>query len=455
MKAIVVGVGKTGLALIEMLTNEGIDVTVIDCDKAVIDSVTDKLNVTGVEGSGASRSTLLKAGADSADILIALTPVDEINLLSCLQAKNLGTRHTAARLLMSDLSMEKDDLIKEYNIDYIVRPKVDVAEIIYNNVGLPGNVRLDSFFGDTIEMLSIDVIKDSPFYEKNLIELRQELNGNFLIVAVLRDGKLYIPDGSFVCKEGDDVFLISDQKGVASTFKKMGISKTSAKKVLVVGGGFTGDYLTNALLKDGKDVTIVEGNINNCKKLMEKYPAAKVSYGDAESIEVLEDEGITKKDAVISITDRDEANLVVSMFAWASGVPSIITRIDTLAHAKMLHKVNMDITVSPSEVAANKLYRFARNMQMADAKNDILKFYTICDSMAEIMEFDITDKCTHLNIPFKDKAFKLKKDTLVAAIVKDGKLTIPNGSSSLIAGDKVIIVSASKNKIKNLNEIFK
>ncbi|MBP5454129.1 MAG: NAD-binding protein, partial [Lachnospiraceae bacterium] len=164
MKAIVVGVGKTGLALIEMLTNEGIDVTVIDCDKAVIDSVTDKLNVTGVEGSGASRSTLLKAGADSADILIALTPVDEINLLSCLQAKNLGTRHTAARLLMSDLSMEKDDLIKEYNIDYIVRPKVDVAEIIYNNVGLPGNVRLDSFFGDTIEMLSIDVIKDSPFY---------------------------------------------------------------------------------------------------------------------------------------------------------------------------------------------------------------------------------------------------------------------------------------------------
>lgn len=455
MKVIVVGIGKTGLNLIEMLTKEGIDVTVIDCSKEIIDSVTDKYNVSGVEGSGASRETLLKAGADTADMLIATTAVDEINLLSCLQAKNLGTKRTAARLVLPDLALEKDALIKEYNIDYIVRPKIDVADFIFNNVGLPGNVRLDSFFDDTIEMLSIVVLKDSPFNDKNLIDLRKELNGNFLIVAVVREGKLHIPDGTFVCKEGDDVLIISDQKGVADTFKKMGIIKTSAKKVLVVGGGFTGDYLTEKLLDAGKDVTIVEESIQNCKKLMEKYPKAKVSFGNAESVEVLDEEAISKKDVVVSVTDRDEANLVVSMYAWASGVESIITRIDTVAHAKMLHKVNMDITVSPSEIAATKLYKYARSAQMEDEKNDILKFYSICDSMAELMEFDVTEKCSHLNVEFRDKNFKLKKDTLVAAIIKDGKLTVPSGSSKLTVGDKIIIVSASKNKIKILNEIFK
>ena len=160
-------------------------------------------------------------------------------------------------------------------------------------------------------------------------------------------------------------------------------------------------------------------------------------------------------DKIVSITDKDEANLVVSMYAWASGVESIITRIDTVAHAKMLHKVNMDITVSPSEFAANKLYKFARSAQMEDEKNEILKFYSICDSLAEIMEFDVTEKCEKLGVEFRDKNFKLKKDTLVASIIKDGELTVPGGSSKLVAGDKVVIVSASKNKIKNLNEIFK
>ncbi|MBR6306999.1 MAG: Trk system potassium transporter TrkA [Lachnospiraceae bacterium] len=454
MKVIVVGMGKTGLTLIEMLTKEGIDVTVIDCSKRIIDSVTDKYNVSGVEGSGASRETLKKAGAETADMLIALTAVDEINLLSCLQAKNLGTRYTAARLVLSDLSLEKESLIKEYHIDYIVRPKIDVAEIIYNNIGLPGHVRLDSFFDGAIQMLSIVALKDSPFCGKSLLDLHKELNGSFLVVAVVRDGKLFIPDGSFVCEEGDNVYLTSDQEGVAETFKKMGIITTGSKKVLVVGGGFTGDYLAEKLLKKGKDVTIIEENIQNCKKLMEKYPKAKISYGNAESVEILDAEGIAKKDVVVSITDRDEANLVVSMYAWSEGVPSIITRIETVAHAKMLHKVNMDITVSPCEVAANKLYRYVRNSQMKDAENEILRFNTICDSLAELMEFDITENCSHLNIPFRDKAFKLKKDTLVAAIIRNGEMKIPGGSSTLQVGDKVFIVSASKNKIKNLNEIF-
>ena len=293
-------------------------------------------------------------------------------------------------------------------------------------------------------MLSIVALKDSPFCGKSLLDLHKELNGSFLVAAVVRDGKLFIPDGNFVCEEGDNVYLTSDQEGVAETFKKMGIITTSSKKVLIVGGGFTGD-----------DVTIIEENIQNCKKLMEKYPKAKVSYGNAESVEILDAENISKKDVVVSITDRDEANLVVSMYAWSVGVPSILTRIDTVAHAKMLHKVNMDITISPCEIAANKLYRFARNAQMKDAKNEILRFNTICDSLAELMEFNITENCSHLDIPFRDKAFKLKKDTLVAAIIRNGEMKIPGGSSTLQVGDKVFIVSASKNKIKNLNEIFR
>ncbi len=454
MKIIIVGAGKAGTLLIESLSEEGYDITLIEKSPEIVKEITDKYNVIGIVGSGASQETLEKAGANTADMLIALTAVDEVNLLSCLQAKNLGTRRTAARLLMQDLADEQNELKKQYSIDHIICPKIDIARLIAQNSGLPGNVKLEGFFGDEIQMLSIYIDKASSLKDRTLKEIKQDIQSNVLVVGTVREGKLIIPNGEFKILEGDDIYLLADKEGMLKAFEEFDIIRNNGKKVLIVGGGITCEYLSDMLIAAKKNIRILESNITSCQKLMERFPSADISYGNGESIDVLEEEHVEKMDVVISLTDKDETNLVVSLFAWAKGVPSIITRVDSPGHAKLLHRVNMDITVSPSEMTTNKIMRFVRNQEVGDAKNEIRRFYSICDGLADIMEFIVTSSAKNLNIEFKEATFKLKKDTLIAAIIRNSQVIIPNGRAKLLAGDNVIVVSAKKNHILTLNDIF-
>lgn len=455
MKIIVVGIGRAGLSLIDTLSKDGYDITVIEKSEKIVKSVTDRYNVAGVVGSGASRETLLKAGANTADLLIALTAVDEVNLLSCMQAKNLGTQKTAARLLLKDLAKERDELKKEYSIDYIISPKVDIANLIAANVGLPGNVKLEGVFGEEIQMLTVNVLKESPFAGKSLMDVKSSMGSPVLVVAVVRNEKLIVPDGGFVCEPGDDIYVIADARSMHKAFEEMGIVKNRARRVLIVGGGLTCEYVTKLLLEAKKEVNILDGDLETCHRLMEKFPSAKVMYGDGEEIEVLEEDDVEKMDVVISMTDKDETNLVVSIFAWAKGIPSIITRVDSPGHVRLLHKTNMDITVSPSEIATNKLVRFIKNYEVGGRENEILRFYSICDGLAEIMEFTVKEDCMKINVEFMSKDFKLKKDTLIAAIIRDNEVIIPNGHSVLKRDDRVVVISSSSNHIIKLNDIFK
>lgn len=454
MKIIIVGAGVAGRLLIQTLSEEGHDVVLIDSSVEIINEVTDEYNVTGVVGSGASMGTLEKAGAATADMLIALTSVDEVNLLSCLQAKNLGTRKTVARLLLQDLANEQEKLKEQYSTDYIVCPKIDMARLIAQNAGLPGSVKMEGFFGDEIQMLSVYVDNKSPLVDKMLKDIKWEAEINFLVAAVVRGKKLTIPDGNYVCRPGDNLFFIADSRQTNKALKEVGAYKSGGKNVLIVGGGIVCEYLTELLLEQNKRVNILESDINRCHKLMERFPNVNVSYGNGESVDVLEEEDADRMDIVISLTNRDETNLVICLFAWAKGVPSIITRVDAPDHAKLLHKVNMDITVSTSEVTINNIMRFVRNYEVGDAKNEIYRFYSICDGLAEIMEFCVTASCKNLGVKFNGEAFRLKKDTLIAAIVRDSEVIIPDGSSMLCENDKVIIVSSKKNHLLSLNDVF-
>lgn len=453
MKIIIVGAGGAGELLIDTLSKEGHDIVLIEKSADIIKEITDEYNVTGVVGSGASMGTLEKAGAATADMLIALTSVDEVNLLSCLQAKNLGTRKTVARLLLQDLSSERAKLKEQYSIDFIVCPKYDVARLVAQNAGLPGNVKMEGFFEDELQILSVYIDNCSELTGKTLRDIKKS-DSDFLVAAVLRKGKLTIPDGNYTCQDGDNIFLVADTRKLDKSFKEVGVHKSDGKKVLIVGGGIAAEYLIDMLLEEKKHIEILENNPDTCRNLMERFPNVNVCLGDGESIDVLEEENASKMDTVISFTNKDETNLVVSLFAWAKGVPSIITRVDSPEHAKLLHKVNMDITVSTAEVTVNKIMRFIRNYEMGDAQNEIHRFYSICDGLAEIMEFSATADCKNLGVEFKEPSFKLKKDTLIAAILRDTKVIIPNGFSSLQKGDKVIIVSSKKNHLLSLNDVF-
>ena len=454
MKIIIVGSGRTGRSLIEALSEKNYDITVIDKVKSIVDEITDKYNVSGVVGSGASKDTLLKAGADTADVLIALTPVDEINILSCVQAKAVGTVRTVARVFQPDFAAERKTLEKEQNIDYIFNPKYDMAEESARSIGLPGTVKPEGLFGGRVQIVTVTVVPDSPLCGKNLFEVRKEVDEPFLMTTVLRDGRLFVPDGSFKIEAGDSIGIAAKNDRIRDILLKIGIVKTSVRKVMIVGGGITAEYLIEMLLAERKNITVIESDLERCQTLMEKYPGVKVSYGVGEMSEILEDENIASMDALCSLTDADETNLVTSMYAWSRNVPSILTRIDSPGHLKLLHRINLDITLSSSEISVYKLIRFVHNQEAGNAPNEIEKYSTVAEGKGEALQFTAGNDFAKKDVQFKDPSFKLRKNVLVASIIRGDELIIPGGLDSIRVGDKVIIVADKKHHVERLNEIF-
>ena len=454
MKIIVVGLGRTGQLLITSLASENYDIVVIDKDRKLVDEITDRYSVNGIVGSGASRETLLAAGAATADAIVALTPIDEINLLSCMQAKNLGTHYASARITMPDFVKESEALKQEYKIDFIYKPKEDVAEEIYQNIGMPGNIKLVGFWRSGLHLMDLNLLEDSPVCGKSLNDIKKAGGVNMLVVAVLRGGKLTIPDGSFVVNAGDNLTLAISEDELSETLKTFGIRRKKVKKVMIVGGHTISAYLLERMEKDGYQITVLEEDPNRCRELMERFRRCRVlCTGEGELLEILKEENLSDMDMVVSLTDSDETNLVISMYSWSCHIPSVITYVEVTEHLRMLHKVNIDITVSSVESTSLKAMRFIRYHEDEDAQKEIGKFYLVAEGKAEIKELLAGSDFELLNLPFKDSKFRLKKGVLIAAIFRDGKMIVPSGETSIQEGDQVIIATSRKLKIRHLNDI--
>lgn len=372
MKIIVVGLGETGKALVEILDNGDHDIVVIDEDREAVEEITDRYRVNGVTGSGASVNTLKKAGADSADVLVALTHTDEINLLSCMQAKAVGTRFCAARLLMPDLVGEEAELKEQYHIDFFVKPRLDLAEEIYRNIGLPGYVKLESTVDGKICVLDLNAVGTSPLIGKSIAAICEELGPDLKIGTVIRGRKAHKPKDDFVVKENDTLYIVFRGEKQDQAFRSLGIKRDRIRDVVIVGGRAPGAYLAQKLLAAGRKVTLIDDDMNRARAQMDKYPDANVIYAEGDITEVLEEERVEKADAIVSLTDNDETNLVVSMYAWSKKIPSVITRVDKQVHVKLLHKVNIDITVSPTEISVFRIIRFISGILREDTDEQAL-----------------------------------------------------------------------------------
>ena len=455
MKIIVVGLGRTGQLLIASLASENYDIVVIDKDRKLVDEITDRYSVNGIVGSGASRETLLAAGASTADAIVSLTPIDEINLLSCMQAKNLGTHYAAARITMPDFVKESEALKKEYNIDFIFKPKEDVAEEIYQNIGMPGNTKLVGFWTNGLHLMDLNLLDDSPLCGRSLNDIKQSNNLNMLVVAVMRNGKLTIPDGNFVVNAGDNLTLAISDDEFSEILKSLGIRRKKVRKVMIVGGHTISQYLLERMEKDGYQITILEEDPNRCRELMERFRRCKVlCTGEGELLEILKEENLSDMDMVVSLTDSDETNLVISMYSWSCHIPSVLTYVEVTEHLRMLHKVNIDITVSSVESTCLKAMRFIRYHEGEDAQKEMGKFYLVAEGRAEIKELVAGEDFKLLEVPFKDSKFHLKKGVIIAAIFRDGKMIVPSGNTSIQTGDQVIITTSRKLKVRHLNDVI-
>ena len=453
MKIIIVGLGQTGTLLAEIASQEHHEVVVVDTNREVVEKATEKYNVNGVVGSGGSRNILIQAGAESADMLVALTPYDELNILSCMTAKKLGTGNTSARIHLPEFDEDEDYIREEYGIDRLLNPEKEAAREMQRHIELSGALRVEAFFDRKAIIVELEVEDNSPLANQSLQQVKTFFETDMLVVAIHRKNEIIIPNGNVFIKPQDRIEMIVPIQSVSDIFRRLHMKKRQVGSILMVGCGTTGYYLTKELCDAGYSVKILEKDKKRCIKLMRQFPKAQVICGDAIDTKTLKEEGIRRMDACITLTGDDRTNLAVSLFAHSEGVTKVIAKINEMGYEQLLKKTDVNTCVSPSSVIVEELLSVIRNLASSD-RSRIKKLYRIADDKAEAISFEVTDSCKKMNIPFRSADFQLKKGVLVAAIIRGQDIIIPDGNSSMQAGDTVVVVTDTHNVLEEIDDIF-
>ena len=441
-----------GFALAEHLSGEEHDVTVIDTNDDALRRASESLDVLCVKGNGASLTALREADAGSADVVIAATSLDEINMVCCLAAKRLGARYTIARVRNVEYAMELSLLKDALGIDMFINPENTTAVEISRLLRFPQAGDLETFCRGRVELISFRVREGDFVADQPLSALSGKIQAlPMLFCAVAREGQeVVIPDGSFVPQVGDRLYLIGQPTGLTSFFHLLGRHTPKSRNVFVVGGGRIAYYLASILDRLGVQVKIVERSEERCRFLSEALPRVTVLCGDGTDQNLLEEEDVSASDAFVALTDRDEDNLIVALYAMQQGIPKVVAKSNRQNYAGIAHAAGLDSIVSPKLLTAAQILQVVRGMQNSEG-SVMNALYKIADGNAEAMEFVANETTRHQGVPLRD--LRLKKGILVAVLVHQGQIVIPDGSSSFQAGDTVILVSRSR-KILDINDMF-
>lgn len=451
MKIIIAGDGKVGFTLSAHLSREGHDITIIDNRPDVLQKTIEALDVITIKGNGASVSVLEKAGAAEADLLIAATSTDELNMLCCLLAKRLGVPNTIARIRNPEYSAQLYMMKDEMGLSMVVNPEQTAAVEISHLINFPSAINVGVFAGDRVYMVEYKVQPDNPLAGQTVSKLHRNYSADVLICAVYRKTEIFIPKGDFVIEANDHIYLAGEYNSIRKYITSLGHRDNKVKSVMLVGGGLIAQYLCHILTQFGVSIKIIEKRESKCEQLCESIPQALIIHGDGTEKELLDSEGIGQIDAFVALTDMDEENLIMSMYAAYKNVSKVITKINRLEYTDMIQKAGIDRVISPKYLAANHIVRFVRGMQKQKG-SDIKTLYRIMGKSAEIVEFVATDLTRHLGKPVSE--LPLKDDLLIATIVRGDDVIIPKGGDSILAGDHVIVATLM-NQLEDLNEIFK
>ncbi len=451
MNIVIVGGGTVGGAICAQLIMENHDITLVDADPAAISELSNRCDVAGVTGNGADISVLRKAGADKADLLIAVTSGDEINILCCAAAKKLGTKHTIARVRNPEYYDLMQLMKGEMNLSLTINPERAAANEVYKILRLPSATKIDYFCRGKVELAEFTVSADSLVCGVTLNELRTKLNMRFLVCAVLRDKVAYIPTGYFSLQAGDVVSVTVPDKEITKFFKAIGIYKHPVRDVIIVGGGRTTYYLQTLLKDSNINSTVIETDRALCDELAGEFDCT-VICDDGTNQEVLLEHGIASADAFIALSDVDEENAIVSMYAKTQNTGKIITMISAMSYIELFKGVGLDSIVSPKTTTASIILRYVRSMANV-RDSEIESLHKIMEDQIEVIEFIVKEEIDALtDIPIKE--LKLREGVLIACIVHNNKIIIPSGKDAIGNGDTVIVVT-TKGQIKSLKEILR
>ncbi len=451
MNIVVVGYGKIGSTILENLVNEGHDVVVVDNNPEKINEATNIFDVIGVCGSGVDCDILMEASVSKAELLIATTGSDEVNMLSCFLAKRMGAANTVARIRNPEYNDKSLSFMrKELDISVAINPELLAATELFNILKLPSAMKVQTFSVRNFEMIEIKLKPDSPLDGVRLLDLRSKYKAKFLICAVKRGEEAYIPDGNFVLKSGDTIALTAAPTEISKLLKELGVLQKQARDIMILGGGRTTYYLARLLNTTGNSVTIIERDKKLCEELTEGISKAVIINGDGARQELLMEEGLGSVDAFVSLTGMDEENILLAAFAQSQNVPKVIAKVNREELIPLSEHWGLDCIVSPKMLVADKLVQYARALENS-AGSSMETLYKLMDGKVEVLEFMVKSDFPQLKIPFK--SLKTKPNILIGGIVRDRKIIIPSGDDMLLSGDKIVVIAANQ-RINNLSDIL-
>lgn len=452
MRILVVGDGKVGHTLAEHLTQEEHDVVIIDRDEETLQHCEDTLDVLCVRGNGANAKTLIDAGVDKADIVIAATASDETNMLCCLIAKRLGAVYSIARIRDPEYNESLTLLQRELGIDMAINPERATALEISRLLRFPFASNIESFAKGHVEMVEFRAQEKDSIIGHPLKDLNAHLPGipRVLYAAIERNGDVIIPNGETVIRPGDRVHVAADMVTITNYFRYMGKNSLRVKNVMLLGGGRISYYLAKMIVPMGIHVSLIEINPQKALALSEALPHVNVILGDGTDQELLEQEGLKQMDAFVALCDRDEENLMTGLFAAKQGVPKVIVKNNRVSYADIISAMGLDSIVSPKSITCANILRYVRarvNGQGASVE----KLYRLVNGKAEALEFIARGGDPYIGVPLR--SLTVRPNTLVVVIVRGGKIIVPFGNDHIEDGDRVVIM-ACESGISDLNEVI-
>ena len=450
MKIIIIGSGKVGFTLAKQLSGENHDLVLIDHRAEAMQVADNTLDILCLEGSGASIQILLEAGVRSADLVISVTGSDELNIVCCLIAKKLGARHTVARIRSPEYYREANLLKKEVGLNMIINPEHAAAQEISRLLRVPSAFSVETFARGLVELIGFPILESDGLAGLSLFEYNKRRSNGVLMCAVIRGSEVYVPNGRFVPQVGDKAYVIGSQREIARFFHTLGRDGNRIRAITVLGGSKIATYLTWAVEKVGMKVRIVEQDPVKCLSLSEKLPDSMILQGDGTDSAVIDAEGLLDTDAFIALTNRDEENLLMAMTAQRHGVKKVIAKMSRPNYIEMMRESGVDSIISPKDITANQISAYVRAMARSEG-SAVENLYKPLGGAIEAVEFTATATTRFLDTPLKD--LRLKPGMLVAAIAREGKIIIPDGSTSIRAGDKVIVMAKSI-FLQDLDEIL-
>ena len=452
MNIIIVGCGRVGRSIAEQLNTEGHSITVIDESYEALEKISDSQNVMAIQGNGATYSVLKEAEIEDCDLLIAVTAADELNLYTCLLAKNAGVKSTIARVrnpeYISDVEVVKEDL----KLTLAINPEYTCANEIARLVKFPGAIKISSFAKGVIDFIKIRLTEQTPIAGKKVADCASVLKGAVRIVFVERGGEFYIPNGDFVLQANDMVSFVAPSGAAAKLLKSLGTISNKGRSVFILGGSKIGFYLAKILREAGVYVKIIEKDPRRCEELSEDLDGVMIINADAMDEDLLLSEHIDRADGVVCLMNTDEENLLASLYAkQVNPNAKIVTELGNLKFSSVVDTLPLDSIIRPKQLTGEYIIRYVRGMQNT-VGNNVETMYKVNGDRAEALEFVVRERSAAVSVPLSK--LNLKSDLQIVCISRGGKVITPGGNDTIEMGDRVIVITKHKG-LSDLRDILR